>query len=126
MVFVCDRTTLINQADKTADAYGLSAHGIVQANHWRRAVDMPYQIASAQTITKRGYWPAADVVIIDEAHAQTRYGWTSRRSSKAACIGLSAAPFSPGLGKIFTNLINATTMHDLTQSGVLVPMRVLS
>lgn len=126
VVFVCDRTTLINQTSKTADAYGLSAHGIVQANHWRRAVDMPYQIASAQTIAKRGYWPAADVVIIDEAHTQLKVWVDFAQNSKAACIGLSATPFSPGLGKIFTNLINATTMHDLTQSGVLVPMRVLS
>jgi superfamily II DNA/RNA helicase len=30
------------------------------------------------------------------------------------------------LGKIFSNLINATTMHELTRSGVLVPMRVFS
>ena len=126
VVFVCDRTTLINQTSKTADAYGLSAHGIVQANHWRRAVDMPYQIASAQTIAKRGYWPAADVVIIDEAHTQLKVWVDFAQSSKAVCIGLSATPFSPGLGKIFTNLINATTMHALTQSGVLVPMRVLS
>lgn len=126
VVFVCDRTTLINQTSKAADAYGLSAHGIVQANHWRRAPDMPYQIASAQTIAKRGYWPAADVVIIDEAHTQLKVWTEFAQSSKAVCIGLSATPFSSGLGKIFTNLINATTMHDLTQSGVLVPMRVLS
>lgn len=33
VVFVCDRTTLINQTSATADAYGLSAHGIVQAKH---------------------------------------------------------------------------------------------
>jgi superfamily II DNA or RNA helicase len=46
--------------------------------------------------------------------------------SGAAIIGLSATPFSNGLGKIFTNLINATTMHDLTESGVLVPMRIFS
>jgi hypothetical protein len=41
-------------------------------------------------------------------------------------IGLSATPFSDGLGRLFTNLINATTMHELTESGVLVPMRVFS
>ena len=33
VVFVCDRTTLINQTSKAADGYGLAAHGIVQANH---------------------------------------------------------------------------------------------
>lgn len=126
VVFVCDRTTLINQTSKTADAYGLAAHGIVQANHWRRNTEMPYQIASAQTLAKRGYWPEADVIIIDEAHTQLKV-WTEYiQNTRAACIGLSATPFSPGLGKLFTNLINATTMHELTVSGVLVPMRVFS
>ena len=66
------------------------------------------------------------MVIIDEAHTQLKVWTEFAQSSKAVCIGLSATPFSSGLGKIFTNLINATTMHDLTQSGVLVPMRVLS
>ncbi len=125
VVFVCDRTTLINQTSATADAYGLSAHGIVQAKHWRRN-GMPYQIASAQTLAKRGYWPQADVVIIDEAHTQHKVWTKFIQNTKAACIGLSATPFSPGLAKLFTNLINATTMHELTQSGVLVPMRVMS
>lgn len=125
VVFVCDRTTLINQTSKAADTYGLAAHGVVQANHWRRN-DMPYQIASAQTLAKRGYWPKADVVIIDEAHTQLKVWTEFIMNTKAACIGLSATPFSPGLGKLFSNLINATTMHDLTQSGVLVPMRVFT
>ena len=125
VVFVCDRTTLINQTSAAADAYGLSAHGIVQADHWRRNGHR-YQIASAQTLAKRGYWPDADVIIIDEVHTQLSV-WTEHiQSTKAACIGLSATPFSAGLGKLFTNLINATTMHELTQQGVLVPMRVMS
>ena len=125
-VFVCDRTTLINQTSRAADAYGLKAHGIIQANHWRRNVELPFQIASAQTLAKREYWPAADVVIIDEAHTQSKV-WTDYvATSKAACIGLSATPFSAGLGKHFSNLVNATTMHELTQIGVLVPMRVFS
>lgn len=126
VTFLCDRTTLINQTSKAADAYGLAAHGIVQANHWRRNTEMPYQIASAQTLAKRGYWPESDVIIIDEAHTQLKVWTEFIQTTKAACIGLSATPFSPGLGKLFTNLINATTMHDLTQSGVLVPMRVFS
>ncbi len=125
-VFVCDRTTLINQTSQTADSYGLAAHGIVQANHWRRDKSMPFQIASAQTLAKRDFWPAADLIIIDEAHTQLKV-WTEYiMQTKAVCVGLSATPFSPGLGKLFTNLVNATTMHDLTKAGVLVPMRILS
>lgn len=124
-VFVCDRTTLIDQTSATADRYGLSAHGVIQANHWRTDYSKPFQIASAQTLARRE-WPMADVIIIDEAHTQLK-AWTEYLpKTQAAVIGLSATPFSPGLGKLFTNLVNATTMHDLTQSGVLVPMRVLS
>lgn len=124
-VFMCDRTTLINQTSEAADKYGLSAHGILQASHWRMNSSAPFQIASAQTIARR-QWPDADVVVIDEAHTQMK-AWTEYiPNCRAKVIGLSATPFSPGLGKLFTNLINATTMNDLTLSGVLVPMRVMS
>jgi superfamily II DNA or RNA helicase len=124
-VFVCDRTTLINQTSEAADRYGLSAHGVMQAQHWRANRDMPFQIASAQTIARRE-WPDADVIIIDEAHTQMAAWVDHIPTCRAAVVGLSATPFSTGLGKLFTRLVNATTMHDLTQSGVLVPMRVLS
>lgn len=124
-VFVCDRTTLINQTSEVSDRYGLSAHGVMQASHWRANRSMPFQIASAQTIARRE-WPEADVIVIDEAHTQMT-AWTEHiPTCSAAVIGLSATPFSAGLGRLFTRLVNATTMHELTQSGVLVPMRVLS
>lgn len=124
-VFVCDRTTLIEQTSATADRYGLSAHGIIQAKHWRFAPAERFQIASAQTLARR-MWPQADVVVIDEAHTQLK-AWTEHiQKCKAAVIGLSATPFSPGLGRMFTNLVNAATMHQLIEQGILVPLRVLS
>jgi len=125
-VFLCDRTTLINQTSAAADGYGLKDHGVIQANHWRRQPEQLLQIASAQTIAKRDYWPQLDVLVVDEAHTQLKVWTDYAMQSQAAVIGLSATPFSVGLGKIFSNLINATTMHDLTQSGVLVPMRIFS
>jgi superfamily II DNA or RNA helicase len=123
--FVCDRTTLINQTSEMADRYGLSAHGVIQANHWRFNPDLPFQIASAQTLARR-QWPDFDVIVQDEAHTQLKVCTEHFKTCRATVIGLSATPFSDGLGLIYTNLINAATMHDLTQSGVLVPMRVLS
>lgn len=124
-LFVCDRTTLINQTSAVADSYGLSAHGVIQANHWRTNRSAPFQICSLQTLARRN-WPDADVIIIDEAHTQYK-AWTEHiKTCRAAVIGLSATPFSIGLGKLFTNLVNASSMHDLTESGVLVPMRVFS
>lgn len=125
-VFMCDRTTLINQTSETADRYGLTEHAIVQAQHKRRDKSLAFQIASAQTVAKRGYWPDADVIVVDECHTQMKV-WTEHAlQTDAVVIGLSATPFSRGLGKIFTNLVNASTMHELTQQGVLVPMRVMS
>ena len=125
-VFLCDRTTLINQTSAVADRYGMYNHGIIQANHWRRRPEELLQIASVQTIAKREFWPQMDVLVVDEAHT-TYKAWTEfANATKATVIGLSATPFTQGLGKIFTNIVNATTMHDLTQNGVLVPMRVFS
>jgi len=124
-IFVADRRTLINQTSEVADSLGLSSHGIVMADHWRYNSGMPFQIASAQTLARRE-WPDADLIIIDEAHTQLK-AWTDYIGTcRAAVIGLSATPFSTGLGKLFTNLVNATTMRELTESGVLVPMRVMS
>lgn len=124
-IFVCDRTTLINQTSEAADFYGLSAHGVIQSNHWRFNPELPFQIASAQTLARR-QWPETDVVIVDEAHTQLSVWVEYIKSCSASVVGLSATPFSPGLGKLFSNLINATTMHELTELGVLVPMRVFS
>ena len=124
-IFVCDRTALINQTSEAADEYGMNAHGIIQASHWRYSPRMPFQIASAQTLGRRT-WPSSDVIIIDEAHTQLS-AWTEHaKKCDATVIGLSATPFSAGLGKIFSNLINAATMHDLTEAGILVPLRPLS
>jgi superfamily II DNA or RNA helicase len=125
VIFVADRRTLINQTSEVADSLGLIHHSVMMADSWRYDPDLPFQIASAQTLAMRD-WPDADLVIIDEAHTQMKV-WTEHiQTCRGAVIGLSATPFSPGLGKLFSNLVNATTMAELTASGVLVPMRVLS
>lgn len=122
-LFVADRTVLVNQASAVADRYGMSNHGVIQANHWRTRLDRPLQIASAQTLARRG-WPETDLVIVDECH--TLYDSVIKHiaETSAAVIGLSATPFAAGLGRIYTNLVNAGTMHELTEDGILVPMRV--
>lgn len=124
--FLCDRITLINQTSAAAFEYGLGDHGIIQADHAMEDWSKPFQIASVQSVETRG-WPKTDVLIVDEAHTM-RDTWVNyaQQNTDVRVIGLSATPFSKGLGKVFTNLISPTTMHSLTESGVLVPMRVLS
>jgi superfamily II DNA or RNA helicase len=86
---------------------------------------MRFTIASAQTLARRT-WPKADVIIVDESHT-LHSAWVNHiQETDAKVIGLSATPFSKGLGLLFSNLINAATMKELTESGVLVPMRIMS
>ena len=122
--FVCDRTVLIDQTSKRADEYSLE-HGIVQANHWRRDTHVPFQIASIQTIQARGFWPQSDLIVNDEAHTIYKAMRERIENHPGAVIGLTATPCTQGLGKLYTNLINAATMHELTEEGILVPMRIL-
>lgn len=125
-VFVCDRTTLINQTSEAADAFGLTHHGVIQADHWRQN-DLPFQIASAQTLARRrDKWPRANLIVIDEAHTQLETWVEHIKTCPGRAVGLSATPFSKGLGQLFSNLINATTMHAITVAGSLVPLRVFS
>ncbi|WP_114814592.1 DEAD/DEAH box helicase [Paraburkholderia kururiensis] len=123
--FVCDRKSLINQTSAVASAYGLHQHGIIQAQNPRFNMDLPFQIASVQTVMERG-WHDTHLIIIDEAHTLYQSMVEHVKTTKATVIGLSATPFSRGLGQVFTNLINAATMHELTESGELVPLRVMS
>lgn len=124
-LFVCDRTTLIDQASAVADSYGLSAHGVIQADHWRTDLSLPLQLGSVQTLASRG-WPSADVIVIDECHALYKTWVDHVMQTSAAVVGLSATPFAKGMGRIFTRHINTVTMADLVADGTLVPMRVFS
>lgn len=126
VVFICDRKTLINQTAAVADSYGMPPHGIFQADHPRFAPYRPFQIASAQTIAARGFEDNYDVVVVDEAHTLYEPVTELVMATKAAVVGLSATPFTKGLGKIYSRVINAATMHELTKQGILAPLRVLS
>lgn len=126
VVFICDRKTLINQTSAVADAYGMPAHGIFQADHKRFSPTRPFQIASAQTIASRGLVDSFNVIVVDECHAVYDPVKELIMGTKAAVIGLSATPFTKGLGKIYSRVINAATMHELTEQKILAPLRVMS
>ncbi len=124
--FVCDRTALINQTSDVADSLGLNCHAIVQANHPRRDNSMPFQIASVQTIEKRGYWPESDLVVVDECHSKYSAVTELIERGDKTVLGLTATPCTTGLGKLYKNVVNAATMDELTREGILVPLRILT
>lgn len=126
VIFICDRKTLINQTSAVANAYGMPLHGVFQAGHPKFAPQRQFQIASAQTIAARGLTDNWDVIVVDECHSLYRAVTDLVMSTKAAVIGLSATPFTKGLGKIYSRVVNAATMHELTEQKILAPLRVLT
>lgn len=124
-LFLCDRRTLIDQTSRVATKYGLDYHGVIMANHGRAFPHRPLQIASVQTLARRGF-PETDLVIVDECHTQLG-AWTDRiGDSKVPWIGLTATPFSKGLGLLFDGVVNAATLGELTEQGVLKRLRVIT
>lgn len=93
--------------------------GVLQGDHaWYRP-HAPIQICSAQTVDRRG-WPNIDLLVVDEAHLRFKVyeTWTGKR------IGLSATPWSKGLGKQFDALIKGPSDQELIDDGWLSPFRV--
>jgi DNA repair protein RadD len=89
---------------------------------------MPVQIASVQTLAKREM-PATDLIVIDEVHRVfINYAdWTSSpRLAHVPIIGLSATPWSKGLGRMFNKLIIGATTRQLIDQGYLSKYRVFA
>lgn len=123
-VFICDRVQLINQTSSTFDAYGID-HGVIQASHWRYRPYERAQVCSVQTLMRRKFPVDVDLVIVDEAH--TAYDLIKElieQNPQIQFIGLSATPFTRGLGKLYTNVVNAMTTNDLLAEGWLTPLVV--
>jgi len=73
--------------------------------------------------------PNAPIVIIDECHLQHKHitDWIADSGSKDIIfIGLSATPWSRGLGKSFDDLLQPVTISELIEGGFLSPFRVFA
>lgn len=121
--FVVDRLSLLGQTSDVLDRYGIP-HGVIQSGHPRTKPGELIQVCSIQTVSKRG-WPKADWVIIDEAHVlHSAHKARIVKNDGAVIIGLTATPFTRGLGKYFGGIVNVTTGNKLTAEKFLVPFRV--
>ena len=100
--------------------------GIIQGDHpWRRP-QAPLQICSVQTIDRRGF-PDVRRVIVDECHVRSRVvdKWIAERPD-VQFIGLSATPWSRGLGDVWNDLVIGATTRELIDDGDLSPFRVFA
>jgi superfamily II DNA or RNA helicase len=126
-IFTVPALSLIDQAVEMFYAEGIRDIGVIQANHILTNYARPVQIASVQTLQRRVI-PPADLVLIDEAHRWfDSYGtWLSTCWAEVPVIGLTATPWTRGLGKYFERLIIGATTHELIEAGLLSKFRVFA
>lgn len=124
--FVVDRISLCDQISNTFTEFGID-HGIIQANHWRYRPWEPVQVISTGTLARRDLskMQPFQLLIWDEAHIKIKSVTDMIASSpQMKVIGLSATPFTPGLGKIYSNIVNVTTTNKLISEQWLAPLKI--
>jgi superfamily II DNA or RNA helicase len=128
MIFTVPALSLIDQTVERFYAMGIRDIGVIQADHPLTNYARPIQVASVQTLQRRDI-PRAHLVMIDEAHRLFDFynDWMANPEwSDVPFVGLSATPWTRGLGKHFHQLIIATTIQELIDDGDLSPFRVFA
>jgi len=118
-----DRKMLCEQTSQRLDKYGIP-HGVIAAGHWRWRPSEMIQICMTQTVEKQGAFPDVELLIVDECHDKRKAVVEFIKSGRVRAIGLSASPFTKGLGQIYSNVVLGATTEFLVEAGNLVPLRV--
>jgi superfamily II DNA or RNA helicase len=125
--FVVPSISLIDQTVEQFWAEGIRDIGVIQAGHAMTDWSKPVQVCSIQTVQARGVFPETRAVIFDECHRLfvAHKKWMAD-SPHTPFIGLSATPWTKGLGKHFETLLVAATTTELIEQGYLSPFRVFA
>ena len=133
VIFLADRTALVRQTSQRL-AKSKIRHGVLQGeNTFGRREQV--LVCSQQTLEKRGFINDADLVILDEAHTQrkkmlamlkpmTGEGKAWGIKGKSRIIGLTATPFSAGMGSFYDFTVTGASTKQLQDEGWLVPLKV--
>lgn len=122
--FVVDRVNLVNQTSETFSTVGIE-HGVIQADHPLYKPSRRVQICSAQTVARRR-WPDADLIVVDEAHNVSKVVKQRIEPRDTIAIGLTATPFTKGLGQVYDAVVNVTTTNKLIEDGTLAKYRIFA
>jgi DNA repair protein RadD len=121
---VLDRIVLVDQTSNRLTKYGIS-HGVFQADHWRFDRTNRLQVCSAQTLERRQDFPEIDLLIVDECHiTREQTSEFIKNNPNVKVIGLTATPFTKGLGDLYSNVVCGATTEDLVNNKWLAPLKV--
>lgn len=124
VAFCVPAIELIDQTIRAFYDEGITQVGVIQANHHMTDWVKPIQVCSVQSVSRRS-WPRVDLVIIDEAHRRFKaYEKWMRECPQVPFVGLSATPWTKGLGHVYSDLIVAATTKELIARGKLAPFKV--
>jgi DNA repair protein RadD len=145
LAFVVPAISLVDQTVEMFYAEGIKEVGVIQADHQLTNWARPVQVCSIQTIRSRKAYPEAAVVVFDEVHQlhAAHIKWMGRLSTKkekaegagavveaaegwenVPFIGLSATPWTSGLGRYFSSLLVMSTTYELIKQGYLSSFKV--
>lgn len=119
-LFIVDRVSLVDQTSAVFDEYGIP-HGIVQGINPRWMPSENIQVCSAQTLARRSLPRMPSLIVQDECH--TRYKATRDYMNlypEAVKIGLTATPFSKGMGDDWDDIVNVIPTRALIKQGHLI------
>ena len=128
VIFTVPALSLIAQTVSALEAEGIDCIGVMQADHERTDRSQPVQVCSVQTLARRQK-PDAALVIIDEAHLAYKavHSWMADPAwARVPFIGLSATPWTRGLGRHYDDLIIAATTRELIEQKYLSPFQVFA
>lgn len=123
-LFLVDRVSLVDQTSATLESYGIH-HGVVQSTHPRWEPRANVQVCSIQTLARRSLPRVPDLICYDEAHV--RFASIMRfMDGLPDCvkIGLTATPFTKGMGDDWDRAVNVRTTRNLIDAGYLVEPKI--
>ena len=126
VAFIANRVHLVDQTCRRLAVAGFS-FGVIQGQNTRRP-DADVLVCSIQTLQRRGMPEDVDLLVIDEAHACAGTEAYRDVMKGKPVIGLTATPYSKGLGKVYPQLggalfervVIAARIEDLITQGFLV------
>ncbi len=119
VIFCVPAISLIDQTVEKFARNGITQVGVIQAAHPMTDHTQPVQVCSVQTLSRRKI-PDTDLVIVDECHVRFKLyeeWFDDPRWLKTPIVGLTATPWSKGMGKLWDDLIVCTTTADLIERG---------
>jgi superfamily II DNA or RNA helicase len=128
VIFAVPALSLIDQTVERFIENGIWEIAVMQGDHEMTDRSQPVQVCSIQTLARRKL-PDADLVIVDECHVMFKFmaNWIKNPDwEKVPFVGLTATPWAKGMGKIWDDLIIATTTDELIRAGHLSDFKVFA